>query len=412
MNFKKTLKKFTPHFLLNFYHYLLAFAGSVIYGFPSKKLMVIGITGTSGKSTTVDFTTRILEEAGNKVASISSVRFKIGNNEWKNELKMTTPGRFKIQKFLRQAVNEGCKYAVLEIASEGIKQHRHRFIHFDTAVFNNLTPEHIEAHGGFENYRNAKLTLFKVTKNVHVVNIDDENAKYFLGIPAKKTVTFGLENGDVNTKNAPFQLNILGSFNIYNGLAAICVAQNYGVSLEICKKALQKVEGVPGRMEVVSKNPLVVVDYAHTPEQLELAYRSLNSKPLVCVLGSCGGGRDKWKRPMLGKIAAQYCREVIITNEDPYDEDPLEIMEQVASGIVLSPKISQSEKNHDYHIVLDRKEAIKKALELAMPNEAIIITGKGSEIWMCLANGKKIPWSDKEIVVGELSKIESLKGLI
>ncbi len=140
-------------------------------------------------------------------------------------------------------------------------------------------------------------------------------------------------------------------------------------------------------MEIVANDPLVVVDYAHTPEQLELAYKSLAPKPLVCVLGSCGGGRDKWKRPVLGKIAKQYCKEIIITNEDPYDEDPLEIMDQVASGI----------ENQRHSIVLDRKEAIKKALELAKPEDAVIITGKGSEMWMCLASGKKIPWDDRKI---------------
>src|SRR6185436_4882557 len=184
-----------------------------------------------------------------------------------------------------------------------------------------------------------------------------ENTKYFLEIPTIKKITFGLEKGDVNLKSNPFTLQMLGKFNYSNALAAIAVAQHYGVSLAVCQKALEKVQGIPGRMEVVHKDPLVVVDYAHTPEQLKQAYTSLAPKPLVCVLGSCGGGRDKWKRPVLGEIAGQYCKEIIITNEDPYDEDPLEIMEQVASGIAKKP----------HHIVIDRKEAIKKALEMAGP---------------------------------------------
>ncbi len=394
MNFKRIVKKFTPHFLLSFYHYLLALVGAVMFGFPSKKLTVIGVTGTSGKSTTIDFITRILEEAGHKVASASSIRFKVGDKEWKNEMKMTMPGRFVIQKFLRQAVDEKCKYAVLEVTSEGIKQFRHKFINFDTAVFLNLTPEHIDSHGSFENYRNAKIQLFKVTKNTHIVNTDDKNAEYFLKVPAKKITTFGLEQGDVNSKNTSFHLNMLGSFNIYNGLAAVAVAMSYGVSLQICQRTLEKVTGLPGRLEVVSKDPLVVIDYAFTPEQLEASYKSVTQfsggKSLVCVLGACGGGRDKWKRPVLGGLAQQYCREIIITDEDPYDEDPLEIMEQVAGGINNEIK--------PYHIVPDRKEAIKKALELTTPQDAIVITGKGAEPLMCLANGKKIPWSDKQIV--------------
>lgn len=397
MNVKKLIKKFTPHFLLDIYYYLLAFFGALIFGFPSRKLIIIGITGTSGKSTTVDFITKILEEAGNKVASISSIRFKIGGKEWKNDLKMTMPGRFKVQKFLRQAVNEKCKYAILEVTSEGIKQFRHKFINFNTAVFTNLSPEHIESHGGFENYRNEKIKLFKTTKNIHIINIDDENSKYFLDIFAKKTITFGLQKGDVNIKNSDFHLNILGNFNQYNALAAIAVALSQEISLEVCKKVLEKVRGILGRMEIVAKNPLVVVDYAHTPIQLELVYKSLAPKPLICVLGSCGGGRDKWKRPVLGGIAQKYCKEIIITNEDPYDEDPLEIMEQVASGIDNQIK--------NYHIVLDRKEAIKKALKLAKPEDAVMITGKGSESWMCVAGGKKVSWSDIETVKEEIKKI-------
>ena len=404
MNFKRIVKKFIPHFLLNFYHYLLALIGAIVFGFPSKKLMVIGVTGTSGKSTTIDFITRILEENGDRVASLSSIRFRIGNKESKNEMKMTMPGRFVIQKFLRQAVDEKCKYAVLEVTSEGIKQFRHKFINFDTAVFLNLTPEHIDSHGSFENYRNAKLQLFsarggsalggKAIQNLHVINIDDPNAKYFLDIPAQKIITFGLSQGDVNTKNTPFQLNILGDFNRYNGLAAVATTMSHGVSLQICQQALEKVTGLPGRLEVVVKDPLVVVDYAFTPEQLEASYKSVKQfsggKSLVCVLGACGGGRDKWKRSVLGGLAQQYCREIIITDEDPYDEDPLEIMEQVADGINNEIK--------PYHIVLDRKEAIKKALELATPQDAVVITGKGAEPLMCLADGKKIPWSDKQIV--------------
>lgn len=404
MMVKKLIKKHTPGFLLDWYYYLWALAGTLIFGFPSKNLIAIGVTGTSGKSTTVDFITRILEEAGKKVASISSVRFRIGKTESKNKLKMTMPGRLFIQKFLRQAARGGCKYAVLEVTSEGIKQFRHRFINFDTAVFTNLSPEHIESHGGFENYRSEKLKLFKATKNAHIINIDDENSKYFLDVPAQKIITFGLNRGDFNLKNTNFHLNMLGDFNDYNALAAIAVASNYGISLEVCKKALEKVEGIPGRMEVVNKNPLVVVDYAHTPVQLEGVYQTIKNLKLkiknsriICVLGSCGGGRDKWKRPALGKIAKKYCSKIIITNEDPYDENPMEIINQVASGI-------QNPNPNTQHLILDRREAINKALKLAKKKDIVIITGKGSEPLMCLAGGRKIPWDDREIVKQELKK--------
>ena len=186
----------------------------------------------------------------------------------------------------------------------------------------------------------------------------------------------------------------MGDFNVYNALAAISVGLLQGVSLKTCKEALEKVQTIPGRMEIVVKNPfLVVVDYAHTPEQLEKVYKSLNKNPLVCVLGSCGGGRDKWKRPVLGKIAQKYCQKVIITNEDPYDEDPLSIINQVAEGAASALK------------VLDRREAINKALKIAKKGDTVIITGKGSEPLMCLSEGKKIPWDDREVTKQELKKI-------
>ena len=190
MNLKETVRKIIPKFLLEFYHHFLALLGAVIFGFPgkTKNMKIIGVTGTSGKSTTTDFITRILDESGAKTASMSSIRFKIGSEEWENKYKMTMPGRFVVQRFLRQALNAGCKYAVLEVTSEGIRQFRHKFINFDTAVFTNLSPEHIESHGSFENYRNEKLKLFKAAKNIHVINVDDENAKYFLETPAEKTI--------------------------------------------------------------------------------------------------------------------------------------------------------------------------------------------------------------------------------
>jgi len=404
MTIKETAKKFIPKGLLGWYHFCWALFGAVVFGFPGydKNIKIIGVTGTSGKSTTCDFITRILEEpfdsaqgrSGNRVASISSIRFKIGEKEWENKYKMTMPGRFVIQKFLKQAKDAGCNFVVLEVTSEGIRQFRHKFINFDTAVFTNLSPEHIESHGGFENYRNEKLKLFRATKNIHVINTDDENLKYFWDIPARQKIGFSIKD----FKNE-FKLNVTGDFNISNALAAISVAKAYGISFETCKKALEKAKAISGRMEIVAQSPVkVVVDYAHTPAQLESVYKSLSRNPkseirnpkLICVLGSCGGGRDKWKRPVLGKIAAQYCKEIIITNEDPYDENPSQILSEVKSG-VTSYKLQVTRE------ILDRKEAINTAINMAKPGDVVIITGKGSEPWMCVANGKKIPWDDRQI---------------
>lgn len=392
------LKKIIPYPLISLYHFKLALLAAFIYGFPGKKIKVIGVTGTSGKSTVVEMISKILEESGFKTASLSSIRFKIDKKEWINDLKMTMPGRFKIQKFLYSAVKENCQFAVIEVTSEGIKQHRHRFINFDTAVFTNLSPEHIESHGGFENYRNEKLKLFKACRNVHVINTDDENAKFFWEIDAKKKYDYGIKKAeDINVSengikfkvnNVEFNLNLIGEFNVYNALAAIFTGLSHDIPLETCARALDKIKTVAGRMEVVVSKPFkVIVDYAHTSEQLKKTYESLKDNNLICVLGSCGGGRDKWKRPILGEIANEYCSKVIITNEDPYDDDPMEIITDVAKGAEKALKI------------LDRKQAIKEALQLAKPNDIVVITGKGSEPWMCVENGKKIPWSDKNIVL-------------
>ncbi len=428
---KRLIKKIIPAFLLDSYHYSLAAMGAFLYGFPSRlrqgfggqarKLIVIGITGTSGKSTVVELTARILEEAGFKTASLSSIKFKIGGKEWENRLKMTMPGRLKLQRFLREALKADCKYVVLEVTSEGIKQYRHKFIGFDVAVLTNLSPEHIEAHGGFEKYREAKLKLFRATKNIHIINIDDKNADYFLKIPAEKKIEYGINDAGILPKG----LKLLGRFNLYNAIAATKIGLSQDISLEICKKALEKVKGIPGRMEIVVREPFtVVVDYAHTPQSLKKVYETLRisnfqlqpsgesratrdpaiskqipnpklqKSKMICVLGACGGGRDKWKRPVLGKLAAEYCQEIIVTNEDPYDENPMEIIEQVAKGAE-----GKAQK------VLDRRGAIKKALELAKPNDVVVITGKGSEPWMCVEKGKKIPWDDRRIVREEYNNL-------
>ncbi|HDL74883.1 MAG TPA: UDP-N-acetylmuramoyl-L-alanyl-D-glutamate--2,6-diaminopimelate ligase [bacterium] len=414
---KNLVRKFIPSFLLSWYHLAFSFLGATLYRFPSNKLIVIGITGTNGKSTVVDLTTQILEGAGYKTASLSSVRFKIGNKEWKNDLKMTMPGRIKLQKFLRNAVDKNCKYAVVEVTSEGIKQHRHRFIDFNIVLITNLTPEHIESHGSFERYKKAKAELFKNHKNVSIVNLDDSNSEYFLQFPAQEKYGYSLkqvqdskikiiiaqnvevlDNGIVfSVDSIKFNLNLLGKFNIYNSLAAICVALSQGINLKTCKNALEKVKGSSGRMEKVVSSPFnVIVDYAHTPDALSKVYKVLDKEDskLICVLGSAGGGRDKWKRPELGKIASIHCDKIILTNEDPYDENPAKILFEIKTGI---PGVVEK--------ILNRREAIKKALSLAKEKDTVVITGKGCEPWMCVEKGKKIPWDDREVVKEELNKL-------
>ncbi|MCD6148893.1 UDP-N-acetylmuramyl-tripeptide synthetase [bacterium] len=419
MELKNLIKKFVPSPLLNFYHLSLSFLGAVFYGFPSRKLKVIGVTGTNGKTTTTEMITKILEENGFGVALANSIRFKIKEKEQRNESRMTMPGRAFLQKFLREAVKERCQYAVLEVTSEGIIQYRHKFIDFDTAILTNLSPEHIERHAGFENYKRAKGELFQVTKNIHIINLDDKNADYFLQFRAKEKYLYRKVNGKEpmvkieiqkegfsKTLKFPLSLNLLGDFNIYNALAAICLGLSQGIDLAKCKRSLASFRGVEGRMEeVISKPFRAIVDYAFTPNALEKVYQTLVNRfvkqtkgQLICVLGACGGGRDKWKRPVLGKIAAKYCNKVILTNEDPYDEDPMEIINQVAEG-------TQNQQGKSVYKILDRREAIKKSLELAKKDDVIIITGKGCEPSICLAQGKKIPWDDRRVLREEFEKI-------
>lgn len=394
---KAFIVKLIPSFLISWYHFFLAFLGALFYCFPSRKLKVIGVTGTNGKSTVVSLTTKVLQEAGYKVASLSSIQFKVGDKEWPNTLKMTMPGRFKIQKFLKEAVQAACDYAVVEVTSEGIKQYRHKFINFKVAVLTNLTPEHIEAHGGFENYKKAKGKLFQTVKQIHILNLEDENVSYFLQFPAKQKYTYGLQKGDLTLQNTQFKLKLLGEFNLYNALAAICVGLSQGVALVDCQRAIEKFEGVPGRMELVREKPFkVFVDYAFTPNALEKVYQTLRSNKgkMICVLGACGGGRDKWKRPVLGEIAGRYCADVLVTNEDPYDEDPVKIIEEVAAGSKEKAKK-----------ILDRREAVREAFKLARSGDTVIITGKGCEPWLMEAKGKKIPWDDRQVAREELAKL-------
>ncbi|KKR28674.1 MAG: UDP-N-acetylmuramoyl-L-alanyl-D-glutamate-2,6-diaminopimelate ligase [Candidatus Woesebacteria bacterium GW2011_GWA1_39_8] len=411
---KKLIPKSVFNFFAPYYHAGLAHLGSIFYSNPSKSLKVIGVTGTKGKSTTVYLISKIFESTGMPIAAIGSLGFKIKNKEWPNTLKMTMPGRFKLQKFFYEAKKAGCKYVVLEVTSEGIKQKRHLGINFDCAIFTNLHKEHLESHGSFENYYRAKQELFARTNNIHVLNADDKNVELFSKFSSKRTIFYGIEGGDMKAQNLElkpdgasfevygtrFNINFGGRFNVLNCLAALSVAAMYGIDLPKTKPVLEGIKNIPGRMEFVQKEPFgVVVDYAHTPDSLEAVYKTLkkDSHKLICVLGAAGGGRDKWKRPEFGRIAGEYCDEIILTDEDPYEENPEKIIKEVASGIKPGRQVVK---------ILDRKEAIKTALDKAEKGDIVVITGKGSEISMAIAGGKKIPWSDKEIV-RELLKFDS-----
>lgn len=390
---KRLIPKAVFKSLSPIYHWCLAFGGALIYGFPSRGMKVIGVTGTSGKTTTVEFLHDIFAAAGYKTASLSGLRFKVLDKEEPNMLKMTMPGRFRIQKFLDDAKRAGAEYVFLEVTSEGIGQFRHKFINFYATILTNLSPEHIEAHGGFENYRAAKAKLFKISP-IHVLNGDDENFGFFNKIPAKKKIVFKVSDYQ-NLK-----INLEGEFNRMNAVAALSFANSEHIQEDIALRAVKAVKTLSGRMEFVEthKNFKVLVDYAFLPQTLRKVYETLNKdyklegKKLICVTGAAGGGRDKWKRPVLGDVAAEFCKKVIVTNEDPYDENPMDILKQV-------------EGKHDFEKILDRREAIKSALKSAEDGDIVVITGKGAEPWIMGQQGTKIAWDDRRIVKEELSRL-------
>ena len=392
------------------YHYLLAFAGAVYYGFPSRKIFVVAVTGTKGKTTVTEIINKILEETGEKTALLNTIHFKVGDKYTRNLFKMTMPGRFFIQRFLRSAIKANCKYAILEMTSEGAKQFRHKFISLDTLIFTNIAPEHIEAHGSFENYLNAKLKIAKTLESslkknrTMIVNIDDKYAPKFLDIKVDKKLAFSLADAKPYTATEKdtiltidgkkIKTKLVGEFNIYNILAGITFAKHRNINFDIIKNALEEFGGVAGRVERIEggQNFTVIVDYAHTKESLEELYKAFGKSDKICVLGNTGGGRDKWKRPDMGKVADTYCKHIILTNEDPYDENPMQIIEDVAQGITKqSPKI-----------IIERRDAIRKALTLAKENDIVLITGKGTDPYIMEANNKKTLWDDRDVAKEEL----------
>ncbi len=422
----RKIKKLIPIKIFEFfqpiYHYFLAFLGALIYRLPSKKIKVVAITGTKGKTSTVEFVNAILEEAGFITALAGTLRFKIRNESKPNMYKMTMPGRFFIQRFLRQAVDAHCDYAVIEISSEAAKQYRHKFIDLDALIFTNLAPEHIESHGGYDNYLKAKLSiahaLEKSSKKnkIIVANIDDKEGHKFLAINIEKKAPYSLKDGEpiachdngVNftCEGLKIESVLPGRFNIYNMLAAYAYARALGISIDNIKLGLEKVTEIKGRAQKIP-NDLgieVIVDYAHTPDSLKALYETYSNKNKVCVLGNCGGGRDKWKRKEMAEIANNYCNEIVLTDDDPYDDNPVEIINSMAQFI----------KNQKLEIIVDRRQAIsfaiKKAIDLnknvEKKNTVILITGKGTDPYIMRANGKKEFWSDAKVTEEEIDKIK------
>ena len=400
------------------YHWLLAYSAAVIHRFPSRHIKIIAVTGTKGKSSTVEIINTILEEAGFKTAITNTIRLKIGNISSDNLYKMSMPGRFFMQRFLRKAVKAKCDYAIIEMTSQGAITYRHLFIDFDVFVFTNLSPEHIEAHGSYEDYRDAKLSLAKrlilshKKNRVMIANNDDKEGIKFLACDADEKLPYevsSLEPYQILKEGIDFTLHgknsakkihshLSGLFNLYNILAAITTARSQNVSDDVIGRAIEKFGGIAGRVENIDAGQdfKVIVDYAHTPDSLEKLYQVFQSSRNICILGGTGGGRDNWKRKEMGRLADEYCDEIILTNEDPYDESPENIVADVAKGISYPPTI-----------IMDRRLAIREGIKRAKTGDTVIITGKGTDPYIMGPNCSKIPWSDSKIAREEIERSQS-----
>ncbi len=396
------------------YHFLLAWLGAIKNKHPSKDIKIIGITGTKGKSSVVEITNAVLEGAGLSTAVSGTVQFKIGDWAEENKFKQTMPGRFFLQNFLTKAQEKKVDWVVIEMTSEGAKQFRNRFIYLDAFIFTNLAPEHIESHGGYEQYKQPKLSIIKNSLEASpksdrhlIVNGDDNEAADFLDFDVEHKHEFKLsqltdiltkqEGVEFTYKNVRFVSPLSGEFNIKNLLAVIMFGESIGISLENMQKTIAHFKEIPGRVQRIEAGQdfEVIVDYAHTPDSLEAIYKAFDhAQNRICILGNTGGGRDQWKRPVMAKIADTYCDEIILTNEDPYDEDPLAILEQMREAITETP----------YEVVFDRRNAIFAAVERAKKGDAVMITGKGTDAFIMGPQGTKIPWSDSGIAQEALDK--------
>ena len=419
--------------LLNHYHLVCAILANIVYGFPSRKLGVIGVTGTDGKTTTVNMIASILRAGGSNTAHLSTVNAQIGEKIYDTGLHTTTPSSFLLQKLMRRAVIAGSKYFVLEVTSHALDQHRTWGIRFETAVLTNVSHEHLDYHKDLESYMAAKARLFKNVE-YRILNMDDESFGFFSNtltspslVPARggeiTLFTYGFtENAKIwadsiqesllrtrfvahtDAAEIPIGLNLPAKFNVYNALAAIAVGAIYNVPPNAMAAGLEKVKGIPGRMEFLTPPSFpphqgegripVLIDFAHTPNAIEKLMEFLRPKitgRIIHVFGSAGE-RDRTKRPLMGEASDKSADIMILTREDNRSESAVKICEEIATGI------KGKQRDKEYFIIPDRREAIKFALGQAQgSDDLVVITGKGHEQSLNI-DGKETSWDDREIV--------------
>ena len=390
----------------------LAITSSNFYGNPSKKFKLIGITGTKGKTTTTYMIKEILEKAGKKVGLIGTIATYI-NGKKISESSRTTPESSELQKTFAQMVEENVEYVIMEVSSQSLKLHRVDGCDFDIVAFTNFSEDHIseKEHANLKEYFEAKLQLFKMCKT-GFTNADDlYGAKIPNLFPESNITTYGIDNfanimarditvsnsyADFRTKladrNERVKVGILGRFSVYNALLAIAIVKKLGIDSESIKEALENIK-VPGRSEIIEnkKDITIMIDYAHNPKSLESILETAKTYTygrVICVFG-CGGDRDENKREIMGEISGKLANYTIITSDNPRTENPEKIIQEIESGIKKSTQ--------NYKVIVDRKEAIKEAINIANKRDMVILAGKGHETYQEI-NGKKYPFDERVII--------------
>lgn len=417
---KQLLKKIVPVSLFKKIeptgHLLEAMLVSARYGFPARGLRVIGVTGTNGKTTTSFMIHRMLREAGYDVALMTTVAYGVNDDIHPQIAHMTTVSSPLLNRRLRDFKRAGAKWVVLETTSHALAQHRVWGVPYEIAVMTNVTHEHLDYHGTFERYLDAKVELFRLVDNrsgFGVINADDPNADVFAGEIESKT-TYGLTRGDIRAhdidmhadgstyraviddESYDIHCNIPGEFNISNSLAAITVGRQLGLSKDQIEKGIAGLSGVEGRMSTVDEGQdyTVIIDFAHTPDSFERLLGDLHTSTkgkLIAMFGSAGR-RDETKRSTQGEIAGKYCNEIVLTEEDDRDIDGQSILEQIAEGAERSGKI----RDQDMFLIHDRAEAIRFSISRATsPDDVVVLLGKGHEKTIERADGEH-PWDEAE----------------
>lgn len=416
---KKALSRAIPQTVKNYtYHLPLAVVANIAFRFPSRGLTVIGVTGTNGKTTTTKLIAAILAESGKKTAYASTIEYGIGEKRWVNASKFTTSSAWQLQKFFSEAKKTDCTHVVLETSSHSLDQFRTWGIAYQVAVITNVTREHLDYHGTMEKYRAAKRKLFDGVRTA-VVNTDMEKPEeYFIAKPGE-TITYSTKDPKATVVASEieadlsgtrflalgqsFRLKLPGLFNVENALAALATGRALGISIETMKRALAEIAGIPGRMELVPNDRQIdiLIDYAVTPDSFEKLYQTVKpmqipGTKIIHVFGACGE-RDRGKRPIMGKIASEQADVIILTNEDPYHEDPERIIDEIAAGV-------ERKNSERYFRIFDRREAIAKAISIAESGDIVLVTGKGAEETMAIGD-ERIPWKERKVIEEILRKI-------